>query len=795
MSAMSRRWVRAVGLGFGATGIGTAALAAPVEWADMSVGTPASPTATWFEPALWDPIGVPTGTSDVRFGRPIGVDVLTLVKFFGVTPIYGFPNAAAQSLVADSALSPSPELSRLTLDMGDTVLPFAGTLTVGQGVFDVGTRGGSNVVVAGNRWGVAHQSTTEPLRVARNGASASIDLVNAPLSVAFRLEVGRGFDAVRDVVSVGSVSVIGAPGLPSGIGVEGGTIVGVDGGSGTVIVGDFANSTFNGPVFVGVGTGALAVGTTRSSGTLSIDETFIDQPDVAFNAGVQVGVNAGQGLATLLSDIVVQPDATNLAFMVGRGAIDDASLGVVRADGGMVVGGRNLGVTATGNAFVGIDGAVGSLSNGFGDFTLNGDLVVGDLGHTGPTEYTPSNGYFSVGLNSTTIINGNVFVGTNDGIGEATLDPSGDGGAQITARYVGIGNTGTGFMIIANMINATFDELEMFEATGIQAQELGGRVQLGVDSDSPLLSLERLRARNEGARFDWRAGTLELRAGRVFDWGDAALVVPAPGVLRGSGRIEADLTNNGIVAVEPNGSPALFNQTIEIVPNGPRPGRYTQDVNAGLQMIMSVPTRLNVNGEQTLIIASDASLDGALTANADTFTAAGSSYWLNDVRPGDTFNLFDFGGPVAGQFANIPIDAAHLPVGLPDLPIYNTGYANLTWDTTRLYTDGVIVVSGTLIGAGGACCRGSTCTLSAADQCVGPNTSFAGAGSACNVLPAATTPCCFADFNQSGTLTVQDLFDFLGAYFAASPTADFNGGGLSVQDLFDFLAGYFAGCG
>ncbi len=54
---------------------------------------------------------------------------------------------------------------------------------------------------------------------------------------------------------------------------------------------------------------------------------------------------------------------------------------------------------------------------------------------------------------------------------------------------------------------------------------------------------------------------------------------------------------------------------------------------------------------------------------------------------------------------------------------------------------------------------------------------------------------CAADFNCSGTVTVQDIFDFLAAYFSDDPRADFNGaGGVSVQDIFDFLAAYFAGC-
>ncbi|HVU64531.1 MAG TPA: GC-type dockerin domain-anchored protein [Phycisphaerales bacterium] len=53
---------------------------------------------------------------------------------------------------------------------------------------------------------------------------------------------------------------------------------------------------------------------------------------------------------------------------------------------------------------------------------------------------------------------------------------------------------------------------------------------------------------------------------------------------------------------------------------------------------------------------------------------------------------------------------------------------------------------------------------------------------------------CRVDFNCSGTLEVQDIFDFLNAWFAGSPSADYNGGGLSVQDIFDYLNAWFAGC-
>lgn len=60
---------------------------------------------------------------------------------------------------------------------------------------------------------------------------------------------------------------------------------------------------------------------------------------------------------------------------------------------------------------------------------------------------------------------------------------------------------------------------------------------------------------------------------------------------------------------------------------------------------------------------------------------------------------------------------------------------------------------------------------------------------------ASAAASCPADFNASGTVTVQDIFDFLAAYFASDPAADFNASGaITVQDIFDYLGAYFVGC-
>lgn len=54
---------------------------------------------------------------------------------------------------------------------------------------------------------------------------------------------------------------------------------------------------------------------------------------------------------------------------------------------------------------------------------------------------------------------------------------------------------------------------------------------------------------------------------------------------------------------------------------------------------------------------------------------------------------------------------------------------------------------------------------------------------------------CAADFNGSGDVNVQDIFDYLAAWFTGTSAADYNGDGpVNVSDIFAFLSGWFAGC-
>jgi hypothetical protein len=54
---------------------------------------------------------------------------------------------------------------------------------------------------------------------------------------------------------------------------------------------------------------------------------------------------------------------------------------------------------------------------------------------------------------------------------------------------------------------------------------------------------------------------------------------------------------------------------------------------------------------------------------------------------------------------------------------------------------------------------------------------------------------CMADFDGSGTLSVQDIFGFINAWFAGNLAADTNASGsLTVQDIFEYLTAWFSGC-
>src|SRR5205807_2428787 len=99
---------------------------------------------------------------------------------------------------------------------------------------------------------------------------------------------------------------------------------------------------------------------------------------------------------------------------------------------------------------------------------------------------------------------------------------------------------------------------------------------------------------------------------------------------------------------------------------------------------------------------------------------------------------------------------------------------------TLAWTGGATCSPGPCGGPSGVCCRGATCNSGVTQaNCTAPNPHagavFVGAAAACNAAGNRTTPCCEANYNKSGAITVQDIFDFLADWFAGSAFARVGG--------------------
>ena len=118
-----------------------------------------------------------------------------------------------------------------------------------------------------------------------------------------------------------------------------------------------------------------------------------------------------------------------------------------------------------------------------------------------------------------------------------------------------------------------------------------------------------------------------------------------------------------------------------------------------------------------------------------------------------------------------------------------TDAANCT--TTSLFSAGSVCSPNVCLTFTGACCTGSHCATTTIPGCAG---TFQGFTVACGP-PANPTTCCPANFNGINGVDLQDIFDFLTAWFISGPGSDFNHDMLvNITDIFNFLSSWFAGC-
>jgi hypothetical protein len=192
-----------------------------------------------------------------------------------------------------------------------------------------------------------------------------------------------------------------------------------------------------------------------------------------------------------------------------------------------------------------------------------------------------------------------------------------------------------------------------------------------------------------------------------------------------------------------------------------------------------------------------------ITCPIDTSTSAFSAGYITGYFPERTNGPVVGTGSVivspgwsgAGVYPNrLPIMFANLTAVVDD--IMTNPAPSGTFDTcSGEFTGRLTLTIGTSIPTG-ACCRSSDCVVTTQAACSGSfSGNYRGSGTTCTNPSNGISLCCPANINGYGGVTVQDIFDFLAAYFAGAPQGDFNNSGaVTVQDIFDFLAAYFAGC-
>lgn len=206
----------------------------------------------------------------------------------------------------------------------------------------------------------------------------------------------------------------------------------------------------------------------------------------------------------------------------------------------------------------------------------------------------------------------------------------------------------------------------------------------------------------------------------------------------------------------------------------------------------------------------------ALTDAAPFCENGGADVWYSYVPATSATVVVDLCNTPSIDFADTVLQILQGPCTLPtSVACVDDGCGNLRSRLTfqaaagTRYLVRVMGFSGNsgqfklrLAGGGGtlhgACCQGSTCTVTLPQACTGLNRAFAGVATVCNAPANTTTPCCKADFDQSGAVSVQDIFAFLDAWFTGSTTADIVSNGSTpptVQSIFAFLNAWFTGCG
>jgi T5SS/PEP-CTERM-associated repeat protein len=334
---------------------------------------------------------------------------------------------------------------------------------------------------------------------------------------------------------------------------------------------------------------------------------------------------------------------------------------------------------------------IGSLGGGAGTVTVNGGTVVSSTSVAVGTA-TPSNGTMNVMGGGTVTAGQFSIAGAVDSTGNATIDGP---GTTVTVQVVAdtpplniaVGQRGNGTLAMTNGAIATAPVVSIGQypgATGQATISSGAVLQatsyFGVGtafnpfSDPPVdvgpvggngtLTVNTGSLAKAGVRLlTGNSGTVDLSGGGKMTVGDVGAGVPAAGsvlvgsggTVSGTGTIIGAVVNSG-GSVSPGFSSGLFNVN----------GSFSQGASGALQIELGGTTRST--GYDALLATGPATLGGTLQVSL-----------INSFSPAlnDTFDILDASG-ITGTFATLI---------LPSLG------GSLTWNTSQLYTTGVLSIA------------------------------------------------------------------------------------------------------
>ncbi|MEX2168355.1 MAG: hypothetical protein WD851_03520 [Pirellulales bacterium] len=399
-------------------------------------------------------------------------------------------------------------------------------------------------------------------------------------------------------------------------------------------------------------------------------------------------ITDGGTVSNLTGNLGFNPGARGSTFVDGPGSgwNNSLDLSIGRSGDGTlnITGG---GVVANRHGFIGrLDHSIGTatVAGSNSRWTNSGDLNVGlfgsgDLTISGGGNVSSDNGYIASGAGSsgTAIVVDAGSVWTN--INELAVGSSGAGALYITAGGV------------------------VSSAIGRIAQWTGSNGGVLIDGSS---SSWNVSGEFTMGKSGMGTSTLILQNGGVLSAADG-MTIGTLGTLRGDGTIVGNVLVGGGTIAPAGASPG----TLRII------GNYTHSFNAKMRIELASPAsfdKLAVTGNISLV---SGIFGSALQVSLpDGYVPRGSQ----------SFDILDWGGALSGTF---------LSIQLPTLG------GTLVWDTSQLYTTGVLSVIGPAALAGDYNQNGA---VDAADYTVWRNT-------------RGSTTILIADGNGSGAIDSGDL--------------------------------------